>query len=142
MKICITSAGPDLDSFVDPRFGRAMYFIILDEEGNIIKSIKNNAALATVGAGTMSAQTLVNEKVNILITANVGPNALYALNASGIKIFIASPGLKIRDAFTAYKKGGLQELSQNIPPSPSFRPGFRRGKGGGRWRQRRGWGHF
>ena len=32
MKIAVTSTGTDLDSQVDPRFGRASYILIVDSE--------------------------------------------------------------------------------------------------------------
>ena len=32
MKIAITAQGPELDAAVDPRFGRAAYFLIVDTD--------------------------------------------------------------------------------------------------------------
>jgi predicted Fe-Mo cluster-binding NifX family protein len=32
MKICVSSSGNSVDSILDPRFGRAAYFIIADTE--------------------------------------------------------------------------------------------------------------
>ena len=32
MKIAVTSTGRELDSPVDPRFGRAAYFLVVDSE--------------------------------------------------------------------------------------------------------------
>ena len=41
MRICVTSRGPDLSSEVDPRFGRARYFIIRDEETETYEAVDN-----------------------------------------------------------------------------------------------------
>ena len=52
MKICVTSQGPDLSSAVDPRFGRARYFIIYDEETESFEAIDNEQNVsAACGAG-------------------------------------------------------------------------------------------
>ena len=41
MKIAVTSQGPDLSSQVDPRFGRASGFIVLDTDTDEF-SVHNN----------------------------------------------------------------------------------------------------
>jgi len=139
MKICITATGNNLDTALDPRFGRAMYFLIVDDKGKLIKVVKNTGVQAMRGAGITAAQIVADEKVKIVITGNVGPNASMALDSSGIKIFIGNPGMNVRDVFQEYQKGKLQEATGAIPCRPGFGPGFgQRGKGlGGRGRGRR-----
>ena len=51
MKICITSEGNRLDSQVDPRFGRCMYFIVLKTDTMEFDVIDNSNAQAMGGAG-------------------------------------------------------------------------------------------
>jgi len=46
MKICVSSLGSDLNSLIDPRFGRAQYFLFLDEKGNLDEVISNPGILA------------------------------------------------------------------------------------------------
>ena len=42
MKIAISSQGQTLDSQIDPRFGRAAYFLIIDSLDDNIKVIDNS----------------------------------------------------------------------------------------------------
>ena len=132
MKICISSTGSTLSASLDPRFGRAIYFLIVDDKGKLVKAIKNTGVQAMRGAGISAAQIIANEKVDIVITGNVGPNAFMVLNASGIKIFIGKPEMKARDVFKEYQNGNLQEITEAI----SCQPGFGRGQGQGRGRGR------
>lgn len=62
MKICISSAGSDLNASLDPQFGRATHFLIIDNKGKLIKAIKNTGAQAMRGAGISAAQIVANEK--------------------------------------------------------------------------------
>ncbi|XOB41546.1 MAG: NifB/NifX family molybdenum-iron cluster-binding protein [Candidatus Nealsonbacteria bacterium] len=139
MKICISATGNNLDAPLDPRFGRAMYFLIVDDKGKLIKAIKNTGVQAMRGAGITAAQIVAAEKVNVVITGNIGPNASMVLGSSGIKIFLGSPGMNVRDVFQEYQKGKLREATESVPCGPGFGPGFgQRGKGlGGRGRGRR-----
>ena len=133
VKICITAAGNNLDAALDPRFGRTMYFLIVDDRGKLIKAIKNTGVRAMRGAGITAAQIVANTKVNIVITGNIGPNASMVLGSSGIKIFIGSPGMKARDILEGYQKGKLQEATGAVPCRPGFGTGSgqrRRGPGG------------
>jgi len=142
VKICISAAGNTLDSFLDPRFGRAMYFLIVDSKGKLIKAIKNTGAQAMRGAGVMAAQIVSQEKVKAVITENIGPNSFMVLNSSGIKIFIGPPGMIIKDVFKEYQKNNLQEATEMTShptgPGPSPSPGSGFGNRGGG--NRGGWG--
>lgn len=136
MKICISSTGSTLNAPLDPRFGRAIYFLIVDDKGKLIKAIKNTGVQAMRGAGISAAQIVANEKVNIVITGNVGPNAFMVLNTSGIKIFIGSPGMKVQDVFKEYQNGNLQEIAEAVSCGPGFGRGQGNGQGRGRGRKR------
>ena len=41
MKIAVTSTGTDLESAVDPRFGRAAYILIVDSETIAFEALDN-----------------------------------------------------------------------------------------------------
>lgn len=142
MKICITSNGSNLDSFVDPRFGRCLYFIFVDDKKpDKFEAVQNTGMNAMRGAGIQAAQTVVNQRTEVVITGNIGPNAFGVLSASKVKIFQAMPGTKIRDALAGFKQGQLPEITQPFgggfgPPGTGRGPGLGRGgsfgPGGGR----------
>lgn len=116
MKIAITSLGGTKDSKIDTRFGRCSDISILSEEGELIKSVANPGAQARRGAGVRAAQKLVDEEVKILITGNIGPNALNLLQQSNIKVFIAPAGLKAIEAFDKYQNNDLEEAQEATGP--------------------------
>ena len=128
-KICITSTGPTLGSSIDPRFGRCGYFLIVDEKGELVKAIPNEVGQTMRGAGVSAAQVVANEKVGVVITGNVGPNAYGVLNSSGIKIFPGAFGMSVKQAFKAYKEKKLKEVEPST--GYGFGPGFG-SPGGGR----------
>jgi len=123
-KFCISAIGPNLDALVDSRFGRAMFFLIVDNKGNLIKSIKNKGAQVMRGAGVASAQLVANEKANIVISGNIGPNAFEVLHTSGIKIFLAKPKITVKDISKEYWKGNLTEIDRKSVSRLSFGHGF------------------
>ncbi len=75
MKICITSQGDNLDSQVDPRFGRCQYFIIADTDSLEFEAVKNPSIEAMGGAGGQSGQFIVVKKGKAGLTGKVCPNA-------------------------------------------------------------------
>ncbi len=129
MKVAVSSVGNTLSSFVDIRFGRCPYFIIVEIENNKIKGfefVPNEAAMVGGGAGIRAAQLVATKGANAVICGNIGPNAMLALSQAGIKVYIAS-GMSVKDAVEKFIKGELTEVS-----APTFRPGgFRRRFRGG-----------
>jgi predicted Fe-Mo cluster-binding NifX family protein len=80
MKIAITATGDNLQASVDPRFGRAQYFIILDPDTMEFEAISNTDLNAAHGAGIQSGQLMSSNNVKAVITRNVGPNAQQILD--------------------------------------------------------------
>jgi len=134
IKVCITSTGPGLDSLVDPRFGRCQYFLIIDEEGKLIKTIENTGTRAMRGAGITAAQIVANEKVSVVITGNIGPNAFIVLSQTGIEVYPGALGMSCKKAFEEFNQGQLTEAKAAVPPLRPVRGRSRRGRGRGRRR--------
>lgn len=115
MKICVTSTGNNLDSAVDPRFGRCAYFIIVDPDTLEFKAVNNPNLEAAGGAGIQSAQLIAKEGAEAVITGNVGPNALQTLSVLNLKVFLGASG-SIKEAIQDYQAGKLKEMVRpNVP---------------------------
>ena len=101
-RICITSRGKDLESEVDPRFGRAQYFLLIDPETRDLEVIENPNIEAAHGAGIQSAQLITDKKVKTVLTGNCGPNAERVLQAAGIEVITGVSG-NIKTALSKHK---------------------------------------
>ncbi len=102
-KVCVTSQGDNLDSLVDPRFGRCQYFIIADVESMKFEAVKNPNIDGMGGVGVQSAQFVSGKGVSAVISGNFGPNAFQSLQAAGIKMVPNALGT-VRDAIEKYKQ--------------------------------------
>ena len=103
MNICITSKGPGKTDPMEERFGRSPYFLIFDEDTGEWKSMENPFTGGAGGVGPRAAQVLIDNNVKILITGNVGGNALNALNAAGIKIIYINDPATVEEAYEKAK---------------------------------------
>ena len=108
MKVAVTAQGPELSSAVDPRFGRAKYFIVVDTESGEFSPHDNAQNLNAVqGAGIQAAQNVVNLKVEAVITGNLGPKAFTALQAGNVKAYLGAGGT-VSAAVEQFKAGELE----------------------------------
>jgi predicted Fe-Mo cluster-binding NifX family protein len=111
MKLVVTSTGADLDSPVDPRFGRAQHLLLVETDDMTFQAMPNPAAQSAGGAGPQAAQAVAAAGAQAVITGNVGPNAHRALSAAGLKVYIGATGTA-REAVAAYSRGALQEATE------------------------------
>jgi len=109
MKIAFTTKGIAWDSPMDPRFGRAEYFLIYDEDKNELKPFDNrDSANDAHGAGPKTAQKLFEFNPDVLITGNgPGGNAATVLEKTGMKIFVGAGQMTVKEAYEAYIRGEL-----------------------------------
>ncbi len=116
MKLIITSQGMDPADAVDPRFGRARYFILFDTDSEEFKVLDNaDQVEASQGAGVQAAQNVVNSGAEILLTGACGPKAFEVLSAASIKIYSGIKGT-VQEAVQAWRQNELELL--NGPDSP------------------------
>ncbi|MDR9500164.1 MAG: NifB/NifX family molybdenum-iron cluster-binding protein [Desulfurivibrionaceae bacterium] len=137
MKLCVTSAGKDFEARIDPAFGRAPYFIIMETATSATEVVANRGATQGRGAGIAAAQILADKGVEGVLTGQVGPNTFQAFAAAGIKMYVgASAQDTVKEALAKFKAGEYPEASATAEvPHCGLGPG--RGAGGaGRGRGR------
>jgi predicted Fe-Mo cluster-binding NifX family protein len=108
VKIAVTATSNDPNGQVDPRFGRAKYFLIFDDDGNLLETYNNSDNLnAMGGAGIQAGKVLSDRKVDVLLTGHCGPNAYKVLNAAGVKVGIEVDGT-VQDALERFRKNNVK----------------------------------
>jgi predicted Fe-Mo cluster-binding NifX family protein len=110
MKVCLSSAGDNLDAQIDTRFGRCRYFLFVDTDSMEVEAVDNANIASAGGAGIRSAQLIADKGAEVLLTGNVGPNAFDVLNAAGIKIYSGLSG-SVKEALENLKTGELNETT-------------------------------
>jgi predicted Fe-Mo cluster-binding NifX family protein len=144
MKVAVSSSGQDLNSPIDPRFGRCPYFLMVETDDMSFKVFDNQSAALGGGAGIQSAQFVVSKGARAVITGSCGPNAVKALSAAGTDVFLGNSGT-VQEAVQKWKNGELTpaargEVSEQVG-SPRENPagrglvgmggGYGMGRGGG-----------
>jgi predicted Fe-Mo cluster-binding NifX family protein len=108
MKIAVSSQGDNLESPLDPRFGRARYFIVVDTETGAFSAADNAVNLnAAQGAGIQAGKRVAEFGVEGLITGHVGPKAFTTLKAAKVKIYPCGAGT-VAEAVEQFKAGKLK----------------------------------
>ena len=117
MKIAITSRGRNLNTPVDPRFGRAAYILIVDTEDLRFEVIDNSPNInAFKGAGIQAAATISKSGAEALLTGYCGPNAFKTLQAAKIKVVNDVTGT-VEEAVAAFNEGNVTYAdTANVDP--------------------------
>lgn len=126
MKICVSSAGKEKSSSADPRFGRCQYFVIVDTEAVDFKVIENDGITSQQGAGIAAAQQVLNEKVDVVITGNMGPNAMKLINGADIKVY-KFQGSTVEEEVKLFLDNKLTTIDKPAPAHHGM--GHQHGKG-------------
>ena len=112
MKIAFTTKGTEWDSEMDPRFGRTEFILVYDDEKDEFTSFDNREIENEAhGAGPKTSQKLFEMGSNVLITGNgPGGNAATVLEKTGIKVYVGTDKMSVKEAYKAYKDNSLKEF--------------------------------
>jgi predicted Fe-Mo cluster-binding NifX family protein len=112
-KVAISCEAPTLDAPLDPRFGRAAGFLIVDPQTMDFEYRDNGASQAMAqGAGIQAAEIVAAAGASVVLTGYVGPKAFQALSAAGIKVVQNLDNLTARQALAKYTAGGMNFAEQ------------------------------
>ena len=106
MKVAVSSSGQDIDSHIDPRFGRCEYFLMVETDDMSFDVFNNESVVIGGGAGIQSAQFIISKGAKAVITGNCGPNAVKTLSVGGVEVFLGITGT-IKEAVKKYKSRKL-----------------------------------
>ena len=111
MRIVVTSTGSALESAVDPRFGRAANFILIDGRTGEHESVENRATDASQGAGIGAARRVAELGAEYVLTGHCGPKAFRTLTAAGVKVIVGVAGT-VSEAYERFLSGELSAAEQ------------------------------
>ncbi len=108
MRIAISCKGRTLTDEVDPRFGRAAAFLLIDTETGASETIDNRQNLdAAQGAGIQAAQTVAKRGAEVVMAGHCGPKAFRTLAAAGIRVIVGVEGT-VTEALKEFCEGRLE----------------------------------
>lgn len=115
MKVAVSSTGKELNSQIDPRFGRCAYFIIVETDDMSFEVFNNENIALSGGAGIQSASFISSKNAAVVLTGNCGPKAMQVFTKGEIEVFIEQTGT-VKEAVERYKKGNLKSSTgPNVP---------------------------
>ncbi len=111
MKMAISVISPDegMSAVIDPRFGRARHFLLVDiDKREVVKKVENiDAFNMGHGAGIKTASKMVELGVDAVGSGFVGPKAFSVLSAAGIKVYSGLEG-SVSEAIEKIASGEIQ----------------------------------
>ncbi len=90
-----------LDDVVSEVFGKARFFTIIDVEDGEVKNVQiidNPAASYEYGSGPIAVKTLADLKVNLVMTAELGPGASNLLDHHIIRRIAVKPNTRVAES--------------------------------------------
>jgi predicted Fe-Mo cluster-binding NifX family protein len=105
MRVAVSCQEDNLDAEVDPRFGRALKFLLIDTDTLSFEVVENKQTLdLPQGAGIQAAQNILAHRPDAVLTGNCGPKAFRVLQAAGVAVVVGVKGT-VREAVRAYMAG-------------------------------------
>lgn len=107
MRIAVASGGQGPQSSPADRFARAPWFLIFEENGNFLEAV--SLSQGEHGAAAAAVGFLAEKQVGVVLAPRLGPNAVTALVAAGMKAYL-SEGATAEESVKRFLSGEAQPL--------------------------------
>ena len=112
MNICIPiQAEQNLQSQISAHFGSAPFFMIIDVDTNILKTIPNSNASHGYGM-CVPLQALQNEKIDAVVVSGIGTGAFQKLKNAHINVYVTHKSV-VQDILEELQSGQVKHLQNN-----------------------------
>jgi predicted Fe-Mo cluster-binding NifX family protein len=106
MKLLIPSEGKNLNDILSSRFGKSNYFIVYDTE-TINFEVIDKDEIEDNHPGKRVASLAFDKDIDIVLTLNIGRDALAELTKLEIKVYRADIDMTVKEAIVAFQKKEL-----------------------------------
>ena len=113
MLIAIPISNKKFISKLSQSFGRSDFFLFYETETHTKRILYNPYKGTVGGAGIQSAQLMIEKKVNVVITYQIGLNALKILSSADIKTFLCTSG-NCETAISLFLDNKLEPCTCNV----------------------------
>ena len=114
LRIALTIEGDrGLESKTNPHFGSAPHFILVDVDQGRVKNwiVKPNPeAKLTKRKGITTANFLIKEGVNTLLTGELGEGPFSVLRYGSVELYVLPRDYEVREAIEAFLNGELEKI--------------------------------
>ena len=95
---------------MDPAFGRAERYLVVDlETGEVVEALDNPAVNAPHGAGVQAVNTVGRLEVGAVLSGGFGPKAAAGLRSLGIAMYEVAGTPTAAQAVDDYRQGRLTQ---------------------------------
>ncbi len=118
MKVAISAQAGELSAAIDPRCGRAPWFVVVDTDSGAVQAHDNRQTAArSEAAGPQAAALVAASGAEAVITGNVGPKAFKALQAAGVEVYLVYTGT-VEQVVERLKAGKLRRADKPTRKGP------------------------
>jgi predicted Fe-Mo cluster-binding NifX family protein len=114
MKIAVTTTAPEPDAPVDPRFGGAPYFLLMDTEAQTWQAFANPAGKYG-GHGIVAARFVAYHQADAVISDDFCPHSFASMAAAGMQLYAAGENSAGTTASEMVARLQRDELAEATP---------------------------
>jgi predicted Fe-Mo cluster-binding NifX family protein len=107
-KIAVASRGTDLEANLHPTNEPCTALLLVDPRTMSVESVPVEAGASMAESSVNALRTAVRSGATAVITSAIRPACCAALNALGIPLVLADPGLTVGEAVRLYREGKLK----------------------------------